>query len=156
MKHCFLRFWANFTNQQAILLRKFACGFRNNMTWFLNHVIVFQHLQCVMVLKVHVGLYVESKQHGYVNLIFCLFLFDWTARIDTTEVSTCRGSFDGFKSTCFQLDWAARIKTTKISYRTLVATDHLRSISSRHPWSRESRDHWVPAVIWFWVFLEYF
>jgi hypothetical protein len=46
----------------------------------------------------------------------CLFLFDRTAKIDPTEVSTCRGSFGGFKSTCFQLDRAARIKTTGISY----------------------------------------
>jgi hypothetical protein len=46
----------------------------------------------------------------------CLFLFDRTAKIDSTEVSTCQGSFGGFKSTCFQLDRAARIKTTRISY----------------------------------------
>jgi hypothetical protein len=46
----------------------------------------------------------------------CLFLFDRTAKIDPTEFSTCRGSFGGFESTCFQLDWAARIKTTGISY----------------------------------------
>jgi hypothetical protein len=46
----------------------------------------------------------------------CLFLFDRTAKIDPTEVSTCRGSFGGFKSTCFQLDRAARIESTGISY----------------------------------------
>ena len=43
-------------------------------------------------------------------------LFDRTAKIDPTEVSTCRGSFGGFESTCFQLDRAARIETTRISY----------------------------------------
>ena len=46
----------------------------------------------------------------------CLFLFDRTARIDNTEVSTCRGSFGGSESTCFQLDRAARIVTTGMSY----------------------------------------
>ncbi len=46
----------------------------------------------------------------------CLFLLDRTARIDTTEVLTCRGSFGGFKTTCFQLDQAASFKTTGISY----------------------------------------
>ena len=77
--------------------------------------ICFQHSQCV-VSKQHVGLYVESKLHGYVDLIFCLFLFDQTARIDPTGVWACRGSFGVFETTCFQLDWAARIKTTGISY----------------------------------------
>ena len=46
----------------------------------------------------------------------CLFLFDRTARIDTTEVLTCQGSFGGFETTCFQLDRAASFKTTGISY----------------------------------------
>ena len=46
----------------------------------------------------------------------CLFLFDWTARIDTKKVSTCRGSFGGFETTCFQLDRAASFETTGISY----------------------------------------
>jgi hypothetical protein len=46
----------------------------------------------------------------------CLFLLDRTARIDTTKVSTCRGSFGGFETTCFQLDQAASFETTKISY----------------------------------------
>ena len=45
-----------------------------------------------------------------------MFLFDRTARIDTTEVSTCQGSFGGFKTTCFQLDRAASFKTTGIFY----------------------------------------
>ncbi len=46
----------------------------------------------------------------------CLFLFDRTAKTNPKEVSTCRGSFGGFESKCFQLDRAARIKTTRISY----------------------------------------
>ncbi len=85
----------------------------------------FWHSQCV-VLKQHVGLYVESKLTNVESKLLlqlllcgfniCLFLFDQTAKIDPTEVSTCRGSFGGFKSTCFQLDRAARIKTTGISY----------------------------------------
>ncbi len=85
----------------------------------------FQHSQCV-VSKRHVGLYVESKLTNVeskllLQLLLCgfdisLFLFDRTAKIDPTEVSTCRGSFGGFESTCFQLDQAARIKTTGISF----------------------------------------
>ena len=47
----------------------------------------------------------------------CLFLFDRTARIDTTEVSTSQGSFCGFETTCFQLDRAASFEITGISYR---------------------------------------
>jgi hypothetical protein len=47
---------------------------------------------------------------------FCLILLDRTARIDTTKVSTCRGSFGGFKITCFQLDQAASFETPNISY----------------------------------------
>ena len=90
------------------------------MTCFRNPEICFQHSQCV-VSKQHVGLYVESKLHGYVDLIFCLFLFDQTARIDPTGVWACRGSFGVFETTCFQLDWAARIKTTGIP--TLALTD---------------------------------
>jgi hypothetical protein len=46
----------------------------------------------------------------------CLFLLDRTARIDTKKVSTCRGSFGGLETTCFQLDRAASFKTTEISY----------------------------------------
>jgi hypothetical protein len=38
------------------------------------------------------------------------------------EVWTSHTSFDGFKTTCFQLGPAARIKSTK--YSTLAATDH--------------------------------
>ncbi len=85
----------------------------------------FRHSQCV-VSKQHVGLYVESKltnvesklllQLSLCGFDFCLFLFDRTAKIYPTEVSTCRGSFGGFESTCFQFDRAARIKTTGISY----------------------------------------
>jgi hypothetical protein len=50
----------------------------------------------------------------------CLFLFDRTAKIDPREVSTYRGSFGGFESTCFQLDRAARIKTTRVSYLAMT------------------------------------
>jgi hypothetical protein len=85
----------------------------------------FRQSQCV-VLKRHVGLYVESKLTNVESKLLlqlllcgfdiCLFLFDRTAKIDPTEVSTCRGSFGGFESTCFQLDRAARIETTGISY----------------------------------------
>ena len=98
-----------------MLFLKFVCGFQNNMTCFQNHEICFQHTQCV-VLKGHVGLYVESKLHGYMDFIFCLFLFDRTARINPTKVLACQGSFGGFKTACFQLDWATRIKTTGISH----------------------------------------
>ncbi len=45
-----------------------------------------------------------------------LFLFDWTARINPTEVLTCRGSFGGFETTCFQLGRAASFETTGIPY----------------------------------------
>ncbi len=79
-----------------------------------------------MVSKQHVGLYVELKltnvelklllQLLLCGFDICLFLFDWTAKINPTEVSTCRGSFGGFKYACFQLDRAARNKTTGISY----------------------------------------
>ena len=49
-----------------MLFRKFVCGFRNNMTRFPNHAICFQNSQYV-VSRQHVGLYVESKLHGYVD-----------------------------------------------------------------------------------------
>jgi hypothetical protein len=85
----------------------------------------FQHSQRV-VSKRHVGLYVESKLTNVESKLLlqlllsgfniCLFLFDRTAKINPTEVSTCRGSFGNFESTCFQLDRAARIETTRISY----------------------------------------
>jgi hypothetical protein len=85
----------------------------------------FRHSQCV-VSKQHVGLYVELKQMDVESKLLlqlllcgfdiCLFLFDRTAKIDPTELSTFQGSFGGFESTCFQLDRAARIKTTRISY----------------------------------------
>jgi hypothetical protein len=85
----------------------------------------FQHSQCV-VLKQHVGLYVEWKQTNVESKLLlqlllcgfdiCLFLLDRTAKINSTELSTCWGSFGGFEYTCFQLDRAARIKITKISY----------------------------------------
>jgi hypothetical protein len=85
----------------------------------------FRHPQCV-VSKQHVGLYVESKQTNEESKLLlqlllcrfdiCLFLLDRRAKIDPTELSTCRGSFGGFDSTCFQLDRAARIKTTRTSY----------------------------------------
>ena len=58
----------------------------------------------------------QNYTHGHVDSIFCLFLFDWTARINPIEVLACRGSFDGFETICFQLDWTARIETTVISY----------------------------------------
>ncbi len=41
----------------------------------------------------------------------CLYILDRTARN-----STCRGSFGGFKTTCFQLDQPASFKTIDISY----------------------------------------
>jgi len=46
----------------------------------------------------------------------CLFLLDRTARIETTKVSTCRGSFGGFETTCFQLDRAASLDSTGMFY----------------------------------------
>ncbi len=107
-----------------MLFRKLAMWFRNRD---VNNVEKngFQHSQCV-VSKQHVGLYVESKQTNVESKLLlqlllcefdiCLFLLDRTAKIDPTELSTCRGSFGGFKSTCFQLDRAARIETTGISY----------------------------------------
>ncbi len=78
-----------------------------------------------MVSKQHGGLYVESKLKDVELKLFLqlfvrgfnirLFLFDQTARIDPTEVSTFCSSFGGFETTCFQLDWAARINSTGIS-----------------------------------------
>ncbi len=68
----FLRFEPNITTKRVMLCWKFVCGSRNNMTRFWNHKICFQHSQCV-VSKPHVGLYVESKLHGYVDSIFCFF-----------------------------------------------------------------------------------
>jgi hypothetical protein len=46
----------------------------------------------------------------------CLFLLDQTARMETKKVSTCRGSFGGFKTTCFQLDRAASLDSTGMFY----------------------------------------
>ena len=46
----------------------------------------------------------------------CLFLLDQTARMDTKKVSTCRGSFGGFETTCFQLDRAASLDSTGMFY----------------------------------------
>ncbi len=106
-------------------------SFRKLAMWFwkrdVNNVEKngFRHSQCV-VSKRHVGLYVESKLTNVESKLLlqlllcgfdiCLFLFDRTAKIDPTEVSTCWGSFGGFKSTRFQLDRAARVETTGISY----------------------------------------
>ncbi len=55
-----------------MLFRKFVCGFQNNMTRFPNHEICFQNSQCV-VSRQHVGLYVVSKLHGYVDSRFACF-----------------------------------------------------------------------------------
>ena len=55
-----------------MLFRKFVCGFRNNMTRFPNHTICFRNSQYV-VSRQHVGLYVESKLHGYVDSRFACF-----------------------------------------------------------------------------------
>ncbi len=102
----------------------------------------FWHSQCV-VSKQHVGLYVEPKLTNVESKLLlqlllcgfdiCLFLFDRTAKIDPTEVSTCRGSFGGFESTCFQLDRAARIKTTGISYFSCDRSAHHMLIDKYHP-----------------------
>ena len=46
----------------------------------------------------------------------CLFLLDQTARMETKKVSTCRGSFGGFETTCFQLDRAASLDSTGMFY----------------------------------------
>ncbi len=132
-----------------------SCRFKNQPCGFwkrdVNNVEKngFRHSQCV-VSKQHVGLYVESKltnvelklllQLLLCGFDICLFLFDRTAKIDLTEVTTCRGSFGGFKSTCSQLDRAARIKTTGISYfscnRSIVISansfDQLFVVSNRH------------------------
>jgi hypothetical protein len=70
---------------------------------------------------------VESKlllQLFLCGFDICLLLFDRTAKINPTEVSTCRGSFGGFESTCFQLDRADRIKTTGISYFSCDRSQH--------------------------------
>ncbi len=58
--------------KQVMLVRKFVCGFRNNMTRFPNHEICFRNSQYV-VSGQHVGLYVESKLHGYVDSRFACF-----------------------------------------------------------------------------------
>ncbi len=73
----------------------------------------FQLLQCV-VSKQHGGPYVKLKLKDVELKLFlhlfvcgfniCLFLFDRTARIDPTEVSTFCIGFGGFKTTHFQLD----------------------------------------------------
>jgi hypothetical protein len=55
-----------------MLFQKFACGFQNNMARFPNHEICFRNSQCV-VSRQHVGLYVESKLHGYVDSRFACF-----------------------------------------------------------------------------------
>ncbi len=60
------------TKKRVMLFRKFVCGFRNNMTRFPNHEICFQNSQR-MVSRQHVGLYVESKLHGYVDSRFACF-----------------------------------------------------------------------------------
>ncbi len=127
----------------------------------------FQHSQCV-VLKRRVGLYVESKLTNVESKLLlqlllcrfdiCMFLFDRTAKVNPTEVSTCRGSFGGFESTCFQLDRAARIKTTGISYfscnRTPVPImegmreDRSRSedYSTLHYACTDTTNHNIPTI----------
>jgi hypothetical protein len=121
----------------------------------------FRHSQCV-VLKRHVGPYVESKLTNVeskllVQLLLCgfdicLFLFDRTAKIDPTEVSICRGSFGGFESTCFQLDRAARIETTRISYfscdRSAPITTHV-SLRGRSVTTNSRYHDVVPAICFF-------
>ncbi len=48
--------------------------------------------------------------------MICLFLLDRTTRMDNKKVSTCRGSFGGFESTCFQLNRAASLDSTGMFY----------------------------------------
>ncbi len=84
-----------------------------------------------MVSKQHVGLYVESKQMNVESKLLlqlllcgfdiCLFLFDRTAKIKPTEFLTCRGSFGGFKSTCFNL--TGQLESKPPEFPTLAATD---------------------------------
>ncbi len=111
-------------------------SFRNHTLW-MSKPIFFQHCWhlfskatwLIFETTWHVtdSLFIYSKQHECgVETAFAAFVmwiqyllvnrFDRTAKIDPTEVSTCRGSFGGFESTCFQLDRAARIETTGISY----------------------------------------
>jgi hypothetical protein len=58
---------------------------------------------------------VKTNECG-VETAFAAFVMWIRYLLVSIEVSTCRGSFGGFESTCFQLDRAARIKTTGISY----------------------------------------
>jgi len=63
----------------------------------------------------------------------CLFLLDQTARMDTKKVSTCRGSFGGFETTCFQLDRAASLDSTGMFYfscdRSVAANSDITILS---------------------------
>jgi hypothetical protein len=43
--------------------------------------------------------------------------------MDTKKVSTCRGSFGGFETTCFQLDRAASLDSTGMFYFSCNRSD---------------------------------
>ncbi len=49
-------------------------------------------------------------------LVSMVLELDRTARMDTRKVSTCRGSFGVFETTCFQLDREASFETTGMFY----------------------------------------
>ena len=67
----------------------------------------------------------------------CLFLLDQTARMDTKKVSTCRGSFGGFETTCLQLDRAASFETTGISYFSCDRSRSALAVSTEKNLGRE-------------------
>ena len=89
--------------------------------------ICIQHSQCV-VSKQHGWLYMESKLEDvesisfwYVDSMICLFIFDRTARTDSTEVSTFCSCFGGFKPHIFNL--TGQLESIPPEFPTLAATD---------------------------------
>ena len=63
----------------------------------------------------------------------CLFLLDQTARMETKKVSTCRGSFGGFETTCFQLDRAGSLDSTGMFYFSCDRSSHFSFKASPLP-----------------------
>ena len=88
-----------------------------NVAWIKLERNLFFNIHSVWFQNDMLGSMWSQNYTGMWVLYFaCFYLTRQLGRIDPTEVSTCRGSFGGFETTCFQLDWAARIKTTRIFY----------------------------------------
>jgi hypothetical protein len=132
-----------------MLFRKLAMWFRKRD---INNVEKngFRHSQCV-VSKRHVGLYVESKLTNVESKLLlqlllcgfdiCLFLFDRTAKIDPTKVSTCWGSFVVSNPHVFNL--TGQLESKPPEFPTLAATEHHTHTQHKH--NTQKQDEPLPS-----------